>query len=54
MRFVIVGTGIGGGLVPDGKLRLGAFGAAGELGTIPSFPKAPFGDAEIADALKHW
>lgn len=32
MLFVTVGTGIGGGLILDGKLRLGAFGAAGELG----------------------
>ncbi len=32
MLFVTVGTGIGGGLVLDGKLRLGAFGAAGEVG----------------------
>ncbi len=31
MLFVTVGTGIGGGLVLDGKLRLGAFGAAGEV-----------------------
>jgi glucokinase len=32
MLFVTVGTGIGGGLVLDGHLRLGAFGAAGEVG----------------------
>jgi glucokinase len=32
MLFVTVGTGIGGGLVLDGRLRLGAFGAAGEVG----------------------
>ncbi|RPI22638.1 MAG: ROK family protein [Acidobacteria bacterium] len=30
--FLSVGTGIGGGVVIDGKLRLGPFGAAGELG----------------------
>jgi len=41
MRFVIVGTGIGGGLVPDGKLRLGAFGAAGELGHHTIVPEGP-------------
>ena len=32
MAFFSIGTGIGGGVVIDGKLRLGAFGAAGELG----------------------
>jgi glucokinase len=32
MVFLTVGTGIGGGVVMDGKLRLGPLGAAGELG----------------------
>lgn len=32
MAFFTIGTGIGGGLVIDGKLRLGPLGAAGELG----------------------
>ncbi len=32
MLFVTVGTGIGGGLVLDGRLHEGIFGAAGELG----------------------
>jgi glucokinase len=32
MAFFSVGTGIGGGVVIDGKLRLGPWGAAGELG----------------------
>jgi glucokinase len=32
MIFLTIGTGIGGGLVIDGKLRLGPLGAAGELG----------------------
>ena len=32
MLFVTLGTGIGGGLVLDGKLRRGAYGAAGEIG----------------------
>ena len=32
MIFVSIGTGIGGGVVVDRKLRLGPYGAAGELG----------------------
>jgi glucokinase len=32
MIFMAIGTGIGGGIVIDGKLRLGPLGAAGELG----------------------
>ena len=32
MIFLTIGTGIGGGIVIDGKLRLGPMGAAGELG----------------------
>ncbi len=32
MLFYTIGTGIGGGVIVDGKLRLGPFGAAGELG----------------------
>ena len=32
MIFLTIGTGIGGGIVIDGKLRLGPLGAAGELG----------------------
>ncbi len=32
MAFIAIGTGIGGGIVIDGKLRLGPMGAAGEIG----------------------
>ena len=32
MVFMAIGTGIGGGIVIDGKLRLGPLGAAGEIG----------------------
>ena len=32
MIFLAIGTGIGGGVIVDGKLRLGPMGAAGELG----------------------
>ena len=41
LLFVTVGTGIGGGLVLDGKLRLGAFGAAGEIGHHTILPDGP-------------
>lgn len=41
MLFVTVGTGIGGGLVLDGKLYLGAFGAAGEIGHHTILPDGP-------------
>jgi glucokinase len=39
--FFTLGTGIGGGVVLDGKLRLGAFGAAGELGHQTILPDGP-------------
>lgn len=54
MLFVSVGTGIGGGLVLDGKLRLGAFGAAGELGhhtIIPNGPVCGCGNRGCLEAL---
>lgn len=41
MLFVTVGTGIGGGLVLNGRLRLGAFGAAGEIGHHTILPDGP-------------
>jgi glucokinase len=41
MLFVSLGTGIGGGLVLDGKLRFGAFGAAGEIGHQTILPDGP-------------
>jgi len=42
---VVVGTGIGGGLVVDGRLLTGAHGAAGRLGHITV---APEGDTECS------
>jgi len=39
--FFSVGTGIGGGVVLDGKLRLGPLGAAGELGHMTILPDGP-------------
>ena len=39
--YVNVGTGIGGGLIVDGKLRRGAHGLAGEIGHIILDPTGP-------------
>ena len=39
--FLSLGTGIGGGVVIDGKLRLGPLGAAGELGHQTILPDGP-------------
>ncbi len=41
MVFIAIGTGIGGGLVIDGKLRLGPLGAAGEIGHQTVDPTGP-------------
>ena len=41
MAFFAVGTGIGGGVVVHGKLRLGPLGAAGELGHQTILPDGP-------------
>lgn len=38
LTLVTVGTGIGGGIVIDGRLFRGAFGAAGEIGHINAVP----------------
>jgi glucokinase len=38
MMMITVGTGIGGGLIIDGKLLIGAFGTAGEMGHVPVIP----------------
>jgi len=39
--FFALGTGIGGGVTIDGRLRLGAVGAAGELGHLTVLPDGP-------------
>ncbi len=39
--FLALGTGIGGGLVVDGKLHLGILGAAGEIGHQTILPDGP-------------
>lgn len=41
MVFFAVGTGIGGGVVLDGRLRLGRWGSAGELGHQTILPDGP-------------
>ena len=41
MIFLTIGTGIGGGVIVDGKLRLGSLGAAGELGHQTVQPGGP-------------
>lgn len=42
MLFFTLGTGIGGGVVIDGQLRLGPLGAAGEMGHICVQPDGPW------------
>jgi glucokinase len=41
MVFFTIGTGIGGGVVIDGQLRLGPLGAAGEIGHQTILPDGP-------------
>lgn len=41
MVLFAIGTGIGGGIILDGKLRLGPLGAAGELGHLTVVPNGP-------------
>jgi glucokinase len=41
MAFFSLGTGIGGGLAIDGRVRLGPLGAAGELGHQTILPHGP-------------
>lgn len=41
MIFLALGTGVGGGIVLDGRLRLGPLGAAGELGHQTMLPDGP-------------
>jgi glucokinase len=41
MAYLGLGTGVGGGVVVDGALRLGPFGAAGELGHQTVLPDGP-------------
>jgi glucokinase len=54
MVGIFVGTGIGGGVIVDGKLHMGARGVAGELGHMilkPKGPRCPCGKRGCAEAL---
>lgn len=54
MAFFALGTGIGGGVAIDGKLRLGSLGAAGELGhqtILPNGPRCGCGNYGCLEAL---
>ncbi len=51
---VTLGTGVGGGLMIDGRLHLGAFGVAGELGhqtVLPDGPLCGCGNRGCVEAL---
>ena len=54
MAFFALGTGIGGGVAVDGRLRLGPLGAAGELGhqtVVPDGPACGCGNPGCVEAL---
>jgi glucokinase len=54
MALFAVGTGIGGGVVIDGRLRLGPLGAAGELGhqiILPDGPRCGCGNRGCLETL---
>jgi glucokinase len=54
MAFFALGTGIGGGVAIDGKLRLGPLGAAGELGhqiILPDGPRCGCGNRGCLETL---
>jgi glucokinase len=54
MAFFSLGTGIGGGIAIDGKLRLGPLGAAGELGhqtVLPNGPRCGCGNRGCLETL---
>ena len=53
LAFIAVGTGVGMGIVSDGRLIRGAHGAAGELGQLPvgDHVVAPFGELGPLEAI---
>ncbi len=54
MLVVTLGTGIGGGLVLDGKLYRGAHGMAGEIGQMPYTPDGPQCPGGSKGCLEHY
>ncbi len=50
--YLWIGTGLGAGLVADGKLFRGGHGAAGEIGYLPMFPVAVEGEAAAPSARR--
>ena len=51
---MVLGTGVGGGITVDGKLHLGAFGTAGEIGhqtVLPDGPMCGCGNRGCVEAL---
>ena len=50
MVLVTLGTGVGGGIIIDGKLLVGAHGAGGEIGHLKLYPHLP--DNEICGCGK--
>jgi glucokinase len=54
MVAMVLGTGVGGGITVDGKLHLGAFGTAGEIGhqtILPDGPLCGCGNRGCVEAL---
>lgn len=54
MAFLTLGTGIGGAVIIDGRLRLGPLGAAGEIGhqtIVPDGPRCGCGNRGCLEAL---
>jgi glucokinase len=54
LACITLGTGVGGGIVVDGKLELGAWGVAGEIGhqtVVPDGPLCDCGNRGCVEAL---
>ena len=55
LLLVTVGTGVGGGIVLDGKLHRGAFGIAAEIGhlrVVPARPPVPLRQPRLLGAVR--
>ncbi len=51
--YLWIGTGLGAGLVADGKLFRGGHGAAGEIGYLPMFPLPAEGEPPAQASARH-